>query len=273
MMFINVYNYLCSEILNIVQRLIFLYILLINFNCGFSQSRGSTARWPTEKVRVDGIANEWANPLNFYDIKTHLMFGIANDSNTLYLCFQNPDGGAQSKLFRCGLKVSIAVKKLKLKATLTYPLPHSGEEDAGPNHAADMELLKNNFRLQSIMMVAEGFALHNGMLPVNDSSVIKTAINWNENNNMIYELAIPFTEIYGSNYSATDLANELTLQVEINAMEKPNTSAGATQAPIGAAGVMGARAMSGVNYQPLDAGKGPWYQTQAFKQKFVLAKK
>ena len=272
-MFINVYNYLCSEILNIVQRLIFLYILLINFNCGFSQSLVSTARWPTEKVRVDGIANEWANPLNFYDIKTHLMFGIANDSTRLYLCFQNPDEGAQSKLFRCGLKVSIAVKKLKRKATLTYPLPHSGEEDAGPNHAADMELLKNNFRLQSIMMVAEGFALHNGMLPVNDSSVIKTAINWNENNNMIYELAIPFTEIYGSNYSATDLANELTLQVEINAMEKPNTSAGATQAPIGAAGVMGARAMSGVNYQPLDAGKGPWYQTQEFKQKFVLAKK
>lgn len=200
------------------------------------------------------------------------MFGIANDSNTLYLCFQNPDEGAQSKLFRCGLKVSIAVKKLKRKATLTYPLPHSGEEDAGPNHAADMELLKNNFRLQSIMMVAEGFALHNGMLPVNDSSVIKTAINWNENNNMIYELAIPFTEIYGSSYSAADLANELTLQVEIAAMEKPQVS-GSTQAPIGAAGAVGARAMSGMNYQTVDVGKGPWYQTQEFKQKFVLAKK
>jgi hypothetical protein len=262
-----------KQYLNKMQRLIFLFILLINFGNGFSQNLVSTARWSTEKVIIDGIANEWANPLNFYDIKTHLMFGIANDSSTLYLCFQNPDEGAQSKLFRCGMKVSISVKKLKLKATLAYPLPHSGEEDAGPNHDSNIELMKNNFRMQSIMMVAEGFAKNNGMLPVSDSSVIKPAINWNESNNMIYELAIPFTEIYGSNFSATDLANELTLHVEINAMEKTHTSGETPQAPIGAAGVMGARAMNGVNYQTIDNGKGPWYQTQEFKQKFLLATK
>lgn len=247
-------------------------IFFTGFNV-FSQSLVSTARWAEEPVKIDGIANEWANPLNFYDIKTHLLFGIANDSNTLYLVFQNPDEGAQSKLFRCGMKVTLSVKKLKHKATINYPLPQSGEEDAGPNHTPNMDLMKNNFRMQSIMMVTEGFALHNGMLPVNDSSIIKAAINWNENNNMIYELAVPFTEIYGSNFSAVDLANELTLKVEINAMEKPHNTGETTQAPMGAAGAIGARAMSGLNYQTLNDGKGPWYQTQEFKQKFVLAKK
>jgi hypothetical protein len=256
-----------------MKKLSLVFILLSGYLFSHSQNLVSAARWATDPVIVDGIANEWANPLNFYDLKTRLMFGIANDSTALYLVFQNPDEGAQSKLFRCGMKVTIAVKKFKRKATLHYPLPQSGEEDAGPNHDANIELMKNNFRMQSIMMVAEGFALHNGMLPVSDSSVIKPAINWNESNNMIYELIIPFTEIYGSNFSATDLANELTLHVEINAMEKPHISGETSQAPIGAAGVMGGRAMSGMNYQTIDNGKGPWYQTQEFKQKFVLAKK
>lgn len=256
-----------------MQRLLFLIIILNNINSSFSQSLVSSARWPTEKVKIDGIANEWANPLNFFDVKTRLMFGIANDSTALYLVFQNPDEKVQAKLFRCGMKVTLAVKKVKRKATITYPLPHSGDEEAGPGHEPNMVILQNNFRMQNIMMVAEGFALHNGMLPVSDSSSIKTAINWNENNNMIYEVAIPFTEIYGSNYSAADLANEITMQVEISAMEKPHSSSANTQAPMGAAGVMGGRAMSGVNYQTYSGGKGPWYQVQSFKQKFVLAKK
>jgi hypothetical protein len=239
----------------------------------FSQSLISTARWPTERVKVDGIANEWANPLNFFNVKTRLMFGIANDSNTLYLVFQNPDEKVQSKIFRCGMKVILSAKKLKRKAIITYPLPHSGDEEAGPGHTPNMMILQNNFRIQNIMMFAEGFALHNGMLPVNDSSYIKTAINWNENNNMIYELAIPFTEIYGSTYSPADLTNEITMQIEISAMEKPHTSSANTQAPMGAAGVMGGRAMGGVNYQTYSGGKGPWYQVQSFKQKFRLATK
>ncbi|MGE3825643.1 MAG: hypothetical protein AB7G44_15585 [Bacteroidia bacterium] len=249
-----------------------LFLLVSAFTSTYSQSLVSTARWATQKVKIDGIADEWADPLNFYDIKTHLLFGIANDSSTLYLVFQNPDEGAQSKIFRCGMNVTISVKKMKRKVTLTYPLPQSGEDDAGPDHTPNMEIMKSNFRMQSIMMVAEGFSMHNGMLPVTDSSVIKPAISWNENNNMIYELAIPFTEIYGSNFSTSDLANELMLYVEIAAMEKPHVS-GSSQAPIGAAGAVGARAMSGMNYQTVDVGKGPWYETQEFKQKFVLAKK
>ncbi len=201
------------------------------------------------------------------------MFGIANDSTMLYLVFQNPDEKVQAKIFRCGMKVTLSVKKIKRKATLAYPLPHSGDEEAGPGHVPNMVVLQNNFRMQNIMMVAEGFTLHNGMLPLSDSSSIQTAINWNESNNMIYELAIPFTELYGSNFSVKDLANEIILHVEINAMEKPHTSSASTQAPMGAAGVMGGRAMSGVNFQTYNTGKGPWYQVQEFKQKFVLANK
>jgi hypothetical protein len=254
-------------------KLKLILILLLAAANLFSQSLVSTARWPTEKVVIDGIANEWANPLNFFDVKTRLMFGIANDSTTLYLVFQNPDEKVQSKLFRCGMKVTLSVKKLKRKATLSYPLPHSGDEEAGPGHEPNMVILQNNFRMQNIMMVAEGFALHNGMLPVSDTSALKPAINWNENNNMIYELAIPFTELYGSNYTPADLANEITMHVEIGAMEKPHTSSANTQAPMGAAGVMGGRAMSGVSYQTYSGGKGPWYQVQEFKQKFVLARK
>ena len=238
-----------------------------------SQSLVSTARWATQKVKIDGIADEWSNPLNFYDIKTRLMFGISNDSTTLYFCFQNPDEKAQSKIFLCGMKTFITVKgKIKRNATLSYPLPHSGDEEAGPEHTPDMELLKNNFRMQTIMMIAEGFALHNGMIPINDSSAIKTAINWNENNTMIYELAIPFTELYGNNYSAKDLVNEIILHVEIGAMKKPHVT-GSTQAPMGAAGVMGGRAMSGMNYQTNTGAKGPWYQVQEFTQKFIPANK
>ena len=123
-----------------MHKLILLLLLVSAFTSSLSQSLISTARWATEPVKIDGIAAEWANPLNFYDIKTRLMFGIANDSNSIYLCFQNPDEGAQSKIFRCGMNITLSVKKLKRKATLSYPLPQSGEEDAGPDHTPNVEI-------------------------------------------------------------------------------------------------------------------------------------
>ena len=254
-----------------LTKLIVIFLFLTAPAHLFSQSLTSTARWVAKPVSVNGIADEWQNPLNFFDVKTRLLFGIANDSTHLYLIFQNPDEKVQSKIFSCGMKLNLSVKKIKRNACISYPLPHSGDEEAGPGHTPDMMLLKNNFRIQGMMMVAEGFAQHNGMLTVSDSSIIKAAIDWNENNNMIYELAIPFTEIYGNSFTPQDLLHEIILHVELLGMKKPAGNS-ATQAPIGAGGVMGARGLGATNFQTgTPAGKSPWYQVQEFKQKFVLA--
>lgn len=250
--------------------------LLLPFLClsslAFSQGFTSTARWATEKVIIDGNAAEWQDPLNFFDAGTRILFGISNDSTTLYLCLQNPDENVQGKIFRGGLSVNLRVKRRpKRISSINYPLPGSDNGSAGPGQTPDIELLKTNFLLQNIMMETSGFASFNGMHAVSDSAVIRASINWDKTNRMTYELAIPFSEIYGADFTEEDLKKELTMHVELLPLPKQRKASGTTQAPLGAAGAVGARAMSGMDIQPNSGSKSPWYKTQEFKQKFVLA--
>lgn len=254
------------------QGIVLFFFIFLKAQVLFSQSLTSTARWATQKVIVDGNAAEWQDPLNFFDATTRMLFGISNDSTNLYLCFQNPDENVQGKLFRCGLKVSLTVKrKPKRTSSINYPLPGSGDENAGPGQKVDMGYLKTSFRLQNSMMETAGFTSFNGLHAVNDNNLIKASISWNETNRMTYELAIPFTELYGADFTDADLKNELTLHVELLPLPKQRAASGTTSAPVGAAGVMGARAMQGVDMQPNSGSKSPWYKTQEFKQKFVPA--
>ena len=205
-------------------RIINLLLFTLLSVCCFSQTTTQSKRI-TKPVSVDGNYKEWVTPFNLYEAKTQLMFSIANDDSTLYLCFQCPDPVNQDKIMQAGMQVSISTKgKNKINTAIQFPLKkdkNSKEQELILENQNGIEGIKAGFLLNNYVMLTEGFVTQNGIATVKESRNIMVAMHWDSINTLVYELSIPFKELFGNSYVAADLAKELTLGVEIFAVDRP----------------------------------------------------
>lgn len=184
-------------------------------------------------VNVDGKTDDWGS-LNFYDDQTQLNFGLANDSNNIYLCFQTMNQPAEMKIIRAGMKIILSTKgKSKHEASIIFPLPsdkHGLFTDSTQTkdisniggRVFNKETFRQNFIANHSTMQVNGFTHANGLVPINDSD-IQVAVNWDTASNLIYEVSIAKKEFLGDNFSAKDIADEITLNVEVNGIPHAET--------------------------------------------------
>ncbi len=257
------------------------YILALLFisRTIFAQLDVSTAKWKS-KVIIDGKPDEWSLPLGFYNTETKLFFAVANDSNNLYLCFQSNDEGNQVKINVAGMSVSLSSKgKHRCNATINFPLTDKksrfAEDDLIAEKKPDMASLKNTFILQNSNMDISGFASQKGVIPINDSSGINAAINWNQNFIMTYELRLPLKELFGKDYKLQDLTKTISIEVEVNAVTEPQTGGvDGSQAAINSTGVGAVGMTQGMpGTGTLRKERKPLFDKNRFKEKFFLCQK
>lgn len=259
----------------------FAIIVLFISQMSFAQDNIPKSVWVSTPVIIDGKALEWKLPLRFYDDGTKLFFAFANDDKNLYVCFQSPDDMFQEKIIHAGMEVSFSVKG-KNKVSVTFPLVQQSITDINNNNNSDQQSIdrknrKAAFILQNTLMDVKGFATRNGMIPINDTSGIHAAINWDENNKLTYEIAIPFKEWFGEGYAFSDAAKDISMDVILNALKQPHhVSVGNENAGRGRAG-------NGGLHHPRNADtdeenhvmpgeyKYSLYEKRKLKQKFILA--
>jgi hypothetical protein len=199
-------------------------IVLIFFSTvSFAQDEIAKSSWVSSPVKIDGKPQEWKLPLRYYDAGTKLFFAFANDDKNLYVCFQAPDEMTQVKIMRAGVEVYLSVKG-KHKVSVTFPLaqqtvPAASQNDNSGQQSQERKDRRTSFLVQNTLMEVKGFETKNGFIPINDSSGINAAINWDENDKLTYELSIPLKEWFGINYTAADISKDITLDMEINAVK------------------------------------------------------
>lgn len=278
------------------------YLILINFIfLSFRISaQDSQANWKTAVV-VDGSANEWKVPLRFYSTYAALFFSVANDSTNLYLCIQANDEKTQMKIARAGMKIKFAAKgNLKCDASVDFPIgtkqePTPSTEVEVPKHSSIKEK-RTTMLAQNVSLSAKGFATQNGILPIKNNEGIQTAIDWNEEDKMTYELSVPLKELFGLGFTLKEMTKALTITIEINALTRPlqrNHSEDAAGAGDVSGGGMGGGGMGGGNMDSRGGmGGGGHHKNQdgesgrneeetgvklfdptSFKQRFILAQK
>ena len=244
----------------------------------FAQDDIPKSSWVSSPVTIDGKAKDWKLPLSLYDEGTKLFFAFANDDKNLYLCFQAPDDMFQTKIMRAGMVVSLSTKG-KHKVSVSFPiaqlsLAEPPGEDNNDIQNADKQNRRANFILQNTMMNVKGFATRNGIIPVNDTSGIHAAINWDENNKLTYEIAIPYKEWFGAGYTFADIAKVISLDVTINPLKQTQRNTGGSE--------NGMRGRGGMHHHKngdSDAEshvmpgeyKYSLYEKSKLKQKFILA--
>lgn len=204
-------------------------VLIASF--AISQEKPAS-EWVKNLIIIDGNAKDWNLPLKYYDNDTKLFFEIKNDNNNLYLCFQSNDQMSQVKIIRAGMKISLSSKiNGKHKATIYFPLPlkkDSTKVSPADEMNSDPEFSHQNmhiaFLVADSMMEVAGFTNKNGMIPSDDTSDIHAAINWDQNNTLTYEVAVPLKEMFGNDYSEKNISKNISLDVVINAFKRTGHS-------------------------------------------------
>lgn len=265
----------------------------------------STARWMPQPITVDGIAAEWHQPLNFYDAETKLLFAISNDSTNIYLCFEAKDNATEMKIMRAGMRVELDTKgRNGLSATIDFPLPPKEREEQQPDEGGDgtppkerdtsiqaggygqrrfdPAMAHQRFLTNNITMDVKGFLNGNGIVPIRGRE-ISVAMNWDDANNLFYEITIPIKDVLEDGYTADNILKEITLRAEVNAMKgsaggNRGGGGGFNGGGFGGGGMRGGGmrgggmrggGMRGGGMQGTD-GRSEMFQKTSFKQKFVL---
>ena len=195
-------------------------------------------------VKIDGKLKEWPAGFQAYNKSTHLYYTMANDEQNLYLVIRTTDATTNAKITAGGITLAINTagqKKEEGAYSLTYPIiqrpqgrpggmPGPGGAGSGPRtmtfiagppggggsgqSGADSAMLKaaherviNNAKEIKV----SGFKdIQDSLIAIYNDYKIKAAIDYDKDNAIVYELAVPL-KLMGLNGDKKDFAYNIKL--------------------------------------------------------------
>lgn len=172
-------------------------------SCGSSKNTNTSPGTSADKIYskfltpvIDGKMNEWGDALMF-DNTTKCIYAIANDTAALYITIRAADRAQQMKIVQGGMEIWVDDKAKKRKTTgVKFPIGGgamsmpAGRTSENRQNGIDMRQL---MKLKMLTMELTGFKEGiNGSHNVYSNLQVKPVIDWDERENMVYELVIPF---------------------------------------------------------------------------------
>jgi len=218
-----------------MKKLIPLTVLLVLFcTCAFAQDiepkklesiqKGSV--FAPSPIKIDGKLNEWNNNFKAYNRNTRLLYILSNDEKYIYLVAKSTDFTTTAKIISGGINLIINAggkKNDKDAPSITYPIIDHPERLAGSlgnrfesrNAGADTELM-NRVHARTIIAAKEIKVLNiksitDTLLSIYNSSGIKTGINFDQNGDMTFEMAVPLKLIDLNPEDTKELAYHIVL--------------------------------------------------------------
>jgi hypothetical protein len=260
----------------------FFTCLIFTYGVTTAQDDTPKSSWKNVPVTIDGSAKDWTLPLNYYDSDTKLFFSFANDNKNLYLCFQSPDEANQMKIMNAGMEISLGIKG-KHRVSIDFPLDNQKVSNQNtPDDYLNRKTREDSFLLKDTLMVLKGFTGNNGLTAIHNNAGVDASINWDEANKLTYEISIPLSEIFGNNYSPSDILKDITLEVTVNALKGHKNATGRRGGSGMPARGMGGKMGGGMHHQKSsdednEQSEQPGnnamdrFEKSTLKQKFILA--
>ena len=200
--------------------------MLIIFFSALAQKSTSKSQKIVTPISIDGNIDDWGGSLNFYNEECKMTYSIGNDQSNLYLIFRIYDQRMQRKIMRTGLEVAIdTTGKKKSSVSIFYPVAQQevmGMKGNAQNR--DLSEMKKSFQEHYQMMELTGFKEGNGVNSSNAGNGVSVKMDWDKNRDLIYEMQIPFDTFWKSNLTKGDFEKDLSLNIYIPAMSRPNSS-------------------------------------------------
>jgi uncharacterized membrane protein YgcG len=267
--------------------IIILQLLLVNPL--FAQSI-VTLQPPPSNIAIDGNIKEWGDSLRYYNTEKKINFAVANTKDTLYMAIRVNDRSEQTRILKAGLTFSIDPKgKRKDTYSLTFPLNVGGSApktdfsnigDVSPQERAELQKERLT-TLRGIKCV--GFKdIEDEMITTANTYGIKAAVNYDDNDYLVCEAAIPLSFFHVDDINK----NEWAFNFKINGITKPvpthsgdddnsaSSGGGRGGRGVGGGGMGGGRGGHKSGDQSMNNGLGssPLFKTEDFWEKFYMAK-
>lgn len=172
---------------------------------------------------------EWGDSL-LYDNSTKCIYSIANDASTLYIGIKATDRLQQMKIIQGGMEIWIDDKAKKNKtAGIKFPVGGGNlEMPSRRSNEPDPKELRQQAKLRMLRMELTGFKDGlNGDQSIYSSAYIKPVMEWDDKENLTYELAVPFNAL-GEDIAA-NLSN-ISIGIFIKGLKMPEGVGGSMPA-------------------------------------------
>ncbi len=221
--------------------LITLFLAMFSYTC-FAQEIIPNA---PANLKIDGKLTEFSDSLTSYDKTTKLNYALAHDANNLYVFVKANGQQEQNKMMAGGISVSVnASGKKKASSTITFPVVDraammaemrnrrsqggGGEGNAQVQRTPEERQAEREAMRKKILTNLKEIKVSglNGIsvesISIYNTYGIKTGINYNDKNALIYELAIPLKLVNVDPASEEEIA----VNIKLNGLELPENSGG-----------------------------------------------
>lgn len=219
-------------------RLIYGVVAILIFILPSCSPKIQTARWQNKKFTADGKPDEWNETFTYYDSNHKLSFDISNDREKVYIILKTIDQSLQAKIMKNGVTISLQPKiKKQSAAQLKYPLSTNSpmppsDMNGSPGNMNDpskrpdpKEMRKQLLKDQKYVQLISGFR-RNGKTELSENG-ITASIDWDTDEFMYYEIAIPFSFFYHrEQLVAEDSTVAWIIKFDIEGIELPQFSQG-----------------------------------------------
>ncbi len=211
-----------------MKRRIIIFGTILLAACGSSKQASNGSFVPAKHLtaQVDGSIQEWGTTDLQYDKKLKCVYSIASDENNVYVFVKSLDKAQEMRILDGGLEVWLDTESKGLNAIgVLFPLPQGPvlQTERTPFNKTQQKPDEKTAQLQSKLKLVNynlsGFKKEwNGNQSVKGNCPVKVAIDWDEKNNLVYELAIPYAALPNEIRAKMDI---LTLNIVINGISMP----------------------------------------------------
>jgi YD repeat-containing protein len=201
------------------------------FMLNVANAQSGTLQAAPPNLVIDGDAKEWGDSLRYYNAERRINFSLANDKDNLYMAIRINDRVDQIKILHSGLTFSIDPKgKKKESFSITFPLNIQGSTTIDPRKpepreitkADREELMREQITTLRGIKIAGFKDIEGDMITTSNTYGIQTAINYDENGNLVCEAAIPLKFFH----TGDPAKNEWAFNFKINGFSRPTANAG-----------------------------------------------
>src|SRR5579875_472491 len=179
-------------------------------------------------ITVDGKMDDWKNIPTDSNSKGSIEYAIANNATDLFIVFKIADEAEQMKLLGGGMEIWFDANNKHEKTTeIIYPVKGElGDLTLQPKFSLQGEKMNKSeihrrITGQLISFNRAGFKPeYNGVQSVRENTGFKGAIGWNDNDDLIYEVQIPFAA-----FTNDVKRNNLQIGFSLNGVDRPKETA------------------------------------------------
>lgn len=223
-----------------MKRRMIIFGTILLAACGGSKQASNSSVLPAKHLsaQIDGSIQEWGTTDLQYDKKLKCIHSISSDGDNVYVFVKSLDKAQEMRILEGGMEVWLDPESKGANPIgVLFPLaqaPTTESERAPLNkmqQKPDEKTAQIQTKLKLTTLNLSGFKKEwNGNQSVKGNCPVKVAIDWDEKNNLVYELAIPYTALPNELRAKMDL---LTLNIVINGIALPQNDQGRGGPPPG----------------------------------------